>query len=433
VLVFLKQDFCNLFFVSMRVRQGGAGVRTSPRSRPCSQQQQQQQQQQAVYKIYEGKEPLILLGGAGTGGFDTGRNPMSMICGEKNAGGGGFRLIRHHSAVNEHDIRANSSSLLRTVSELREELHLGLPRKKNNQKTALDVVSGFPAITTDAKKKQTSCGTRSDAALNLFTEVSHQVPLFPGAKNARHIDGFVYKNYSLQNRRTLSFPVGKEYVINEYVGKRKGRQQQSTPPPPLPRSFSFTTTHLTETLTVAKDDTGGGGAVSCNMDFDAEVDRHSKMDLFLQAAFTVLTTVAGIFTVYIYMRFFMSSRHDGGLLHHQQEVPLQHESSFAALQEEEDLGPVSFFYYCNMLARVLFFPFLAILIAVVCAIITSRAWRNFLDGDSMWSRSHDMDTCSHCEEVEDSRMRIEQADEKVQRAQQAKQQFMAYVFHNIRG
>ncbi len=414
----------------MRVRQGGGGVRTSPRSRPCS---QQQQQQQAVYKIYEGKGPLVLLGGAGTGGFETGRNPMSMVGGEKNAGGGGFRLIRHHSAVNEYDIRTNGTSLLRTVSELREELHLGLPRKKNNQKTALDVVSGFPAITTDAKKKQTSCGTRSDAALKLFTEVSHQAPLFPGAKNARHLDGFVYKNYSLQNRRTLSFPVGKEFLINEYVGERKGRQEQSTPPPPLPRSFSFTTTRLTETLTVAKDDTGGGAAVSCNMDFDAEVDRHSKMDLFLQAAFTVLTTVAGIFTVYIYMRFLMSSRHDGGLLHHQQEVPLQHESSFAALQEEEDLGPVSFFYYCNMLARVSFFPFLAVLIAVVCAIITSRAWTNFFDGDSMWSRSHDADTCSHCEEVEDSRMRIEQADEKVQRAQQAKQQFMAYVFHNIRG
>jgi hypothetical protein len=157
------------------------------------------------------------------------------------------------------------------------------------------------------------------------------------------------------------------------------------------------------------------------------------MDLFLQASYTVLATVAGLFTVYIYMRFFMSSRHDGGLLHHHQQVPRQHESSFAALQEDEDLGPVSFFYYCNMLARVLLFPFLAILIAVVCAIITSRAWRNFLDRDSMWSRSHDADTCSHCEEVEDSRMRIEQADEKVQRAQQAKQQFMAYVFHNIRG
>ncbi len=431
-MLFSKEDFCSLFFVSMRVRQGGGRVRTSPRSRPCSQ-QQQQQQQQAVYKIHEGKAPLVLLGGAGTGGFETGRNPMSMI-GEKNAGGGGFRLIRHHSAVYEHDIRTNSSSLLRTVSELREELHLGLPQNKNNQKTALDVVSGFPAITTDDNKKQTSCGTRSDAALKIFTEVSHQVPLSPGAKKARHIDGFVYKNYSLQNRRTLSFPVGKEYLINEYVGKRKGRQQQSTSPPPLPRSFSFTTTRLTETLTVAKDDTsGGGGAVSCNMDFGAEVDRHSKMDLFLQAAFTVLTTVAGIFTVYIYMQFFMSSRHDGGPLHDQQEVPLQHESSFAALQEEEDLGSVSFFYYSNMLARVLFFPFLAVLIAVVCAIITTRAWRNFLHGDGMWSRFHDADTCSHCEEVEDSRMRIEQADEKVQRAQQAKQQFMAYVFHNIRG
>jgi hypothetical protein len=33
----------------------------------------------------------------------------------------------------------------------------------------------------------------------------------------------------------------------------------------------------------------------------------------------------------------------------------------------------------------------------------------------------------------ESHNRVEQADEKVLQAEQAKQQFMAYVFHNIRG
>ncbi len=42
--------------------------------------------------------------------------------------------------------------------------------------------------------------------------------------------------------------------------------------------------------------------------------------------------------------------------------------------------------------------------------------------------------CSHCADVgAESHNRVEQADEKVLQAECANQQFMAYIFHNIRG
>ncbi len=42
-------------------------------------------------------------------------------------------------------------------------------------------------------------------------------------------------------------------------------------------------------------------------------------------------------------------------------------------------------------------------------------------------------TCGHCEDFEENRRQAEEADERVRQADRSKQQFMAYVFHNIRG
>jgi hypothetical protein len=80
---------------------------------------------------------------------------------------------------------------------------------------------------------------------------------------------------------------------------------------------------------------------------------------------------------------------------------------------------------------------LGILTALMFAVISGPWETASQHGYQVWSRYSDGEAvglCSHCEKnIEDTRMRIEQADEKVHLAQQAKQQFMAYVFHNIRG
>jgi hypothetical protein len=182
---------------------------------------------------------------------------------------------------------------------------------------------------------------------------------------------------------------------------------------------------LTESLTVATADDNDDAAAT---NVDVEVDRKSKIALFLQAARAFLTMVAAVVVVFVYLRF-LTSRSSGGGIECEQEVPLERSSSPMALADDAE-APVSFFFYCKMFIRAC--PFLGILSALLT--IISGSWGTSCDS-FLWSRSHDEadGSCSHCVEIEDSRMRIEQADEKVQRAQQAKQQFMAYVFHNIRG
>jgi hypothetical protein len=419
----------------MRVRQGsGRGGGATPWSLPS---------QHAVYKIDEGGEPFVTAGGGA--GFETGNSTSTV-----RENGGGFRLIRHNSAVYEHDIRSSSSStssLVRTVSQLREEFHLGLPWKNGSQG------SGFPGNNSESSKKQVISGGGAAAGsdqgsllqLSSSSEVSHQ------AKGGQ-LDSFVYKNYSsLQDRRTLSLPVGTQYLINEFVGhshelnkggQTKGgsplpaRQQSATPPAATTRSSSIsfirsssttttTTTRLTESLTVATADDNDDAAAT---NVDVEVDRKSKIALFLQAARALLTMVAAVVVVFVYLRF-LTSRSSGDGIEYEQEVPLERSSSSMAPADDAE-APVSFFFYCKMFIRAC--PFLGILSALLT--IISGSWGTSRDS-FLWSRSHDEPdgSCSHCVEIEDSRMRIEQADEKVQRAQQAKQQFMAYVFHNIRG
>jgi hypothetical protein len=182
---------------------------------------------------------------------------------------------------------------------------------------------------------------------------------------------------------------------------------------------------LTESLTVATADDNDDAAAT---NVDVEVDRKSKIALFLQAARALLTMVAAVVVVFVYLRF-LTSRSSGDGIEYEQEVPLERSSSSMAPADDAE-APVSFFFYCKMFIRAC--PFLGILSALLT--IISGSWGTSRDS-FLWSRSHDEPdgSCSHCVEIEDSRMRIEQADEKVQRAQQAKQQFMAYVFHNIRG
>ncbi|KAH9544014.1 hypothetical protein CY35_13G095400 [Sphagnum magellanicum] len=52
----------------------------------------------------------------------------------------------------------------------------------------------------------------------------------------------------------------------------------------------------------------------------------------------------------------------------------------------------------------------------------------------LWKPPEEAAGCSHCVDVgAESHNKVQQADQKVLQAERAKQQFMAYVFHNIRG
>ncbi len=52
----------------------------------------------------------------------------------------------------------------------------------------------------------------------------------------------------------------------------------------------------------------------------------------------------------------------------------------------------------------------------------------------LWKPPEEAVGCSHCADVgAESHNKVQQADQKVLQVERAKQQFMAYVFHNIRG
>eukprot|EP00246_Nothoceros_aenigmaticus_P012302 TRINITY_DN3768_c0_g1_i1.p1 TRINITY_DN3768_c0_g1~~TRINITY_DN3768_c0_g1_i1.p1 ORF type:complete len:668 (-),score=115.23 TRINITY_DN3768_c0_g1_i1:1369-3213(-) len=73
-------------------------------------------------------------------------------------------------------------------------------------------------------------------------------------------------------------------------------------------------------------------------------------------------------------------------------------------------------------------PLLGFLAVFVC--IIAGAWVN--DSQRWKRRAVNGRPCVHCEGFKRSRSMIEEADERALKAQRAKQQFMAYVFHNIR-
>jgi hypothetical protein len=422
----------------MRERHGGRITEISSRSRRPL--QQQQKQHAVYYEIDEAMkpDPSLLKRVGGAGGFQTGGD--GAISMPRNQDGGGFHLVRHNSAVYEHDIRSS-----RTVTQLREELHLGLPWKNQTGVNG----SGFPASAEESKKQAISAAGSASEALKLFTVISsHQVSK-------------ISNSYSLQNRRTVSLPVGQEYLINEYVGRRSSAEElrgHKAPAPPKQstatsssaaarRSISFVQSGpaksaSTDSLVrVAQQDAIITAGATCDTtDFGVEVDRSCRSALFLQAAHSLLTTVVAVFTVYVYIRFLMS-RSSSSLELRQLPVLKGSSVAAAALQGSQCPAAARFFFWCfrKMLASSWACPAvsLGILTALMFAVISGPWGTASQHGYHVWSRYSDREAvglCSHCEEnIEDTRMRIEQADEKVHLAQQAKQQFMAYVFHNIRG
>ncbi|CAK9222352.1 unnamed protein product [Sphagnum troendelagicum] len=384
----------------MRVRRQGESGTSAEMSRPPS-----QSQQHAVYnKSNDDDREASKTGGAGFELPAAAGNAISMV---RENRGAAFHLHGHNKSADfEHDTKSNTKSLIRMISQLRKELHLGLPW--NNQ-TASNHGSAIPS------NEQQASGEGSEAApvlKNLFCEISHQVsvsPLPPLAKAGGLLDSFVYKNYPSKDRRTLRLPPAAM---------------------PLARKFSYAT-RLTESLTITNDeaavndDTCAGGT-----DFDdVQVDRRLRFALLLQVGHCLLRIGAALFIVYVYIGF-LTSRSSVLQYYEPVTVPLLN-SSVNLLDEDHHHGPgVGFLFYSNMFFKTC--PFLGVLF-VLFTIVMSGAWEISYEG-CLWTPSHEEadHSCWQCQEIEDRRIRIEQANEKLQQAQRAKQQFIAYVFHNIR-
>jgi hypothetical protein len=385
----------------MRVRRQGESGTSAAMSRPSS-----QSQQHAVYnKSDDDDREASMTGGAGLELPAAADNAISMV---RENGGAAFHLHGHNKSADfEHDTKSNTKSLIRMISQLRKELHLGLPW--NNQ-TALNHGSAFPSNGQQASGE----GSEAAAALkNLFCEISHQVsvsPLPPLAKAGGLLDSFVYKNYPSKDRRTLRLPPAAML---------------------LARKFSYAT-RLTESLTITNDESAVNDETCAGgTDFDdVQVDRRLRSALLLQVGHCLLRIVAALFIVYVYIGF-LTSRSSVLQYYEPVTVPLLN-SSVNLLDEDHHHGPgVGFLFYSNMFFKTC--PFLGVLF-VLFTIVMSGAWEISYEG-CLWTPSHEEadHSCWQCQEIEDRRIRIEQANEKLQQAQQAKQQFMAYVFHNIRG
>lgn len=317
-------------------------------------------------------------------------------------------LVRHNSAVFEHDVNTNRSSLVRTVSEVREEImQLGCNH------------------TVDGNRKKDGYGSDGKPEGKLVRQVSHEVshesytlPTPPLKKG--QLDSFVLKNYTLQDRRTLSLPVG-------FVGRSTESQQthpsDSDKTTSSSRNVSYSSKVIktsSQSTTASSSSPSSSTSEFCIYDFDMEVERHSKSILFFQAGTTLFTVLAALFTLYLCIRFLTSA--DATSNRHGVDVASMYRNGFRVLREE-DPGCDS---QCRFFIKAC--PLLGLFAAGLAVVV--GAWAT--DG-RMWRRAHETMSCTHCEDYEDKRSRAEEADEKVQRAHRSKQQFMAYVFHNIRG
>jgi hypothetical protein len=136
----------------------------------------------------------------------------------RDSGSGSYSLVRHNSVVFEHDFDTNRRSRVHSVSEVTEEMQLGL-----NHGTRDHVEDGYRSDGKPGKGSKTQ-----GLPGGLVRQVSHESHQFsqetyssspsPGKKKGQ-INSFVYKNYALLDRRTLSLPIGKEYSVSEYVGQ----------------------------------------------------------------------------------------------------------------------------------------------------------------------------------------------------------------------
>ncbi|KAG0613163.1 hypothetical protein M758_6G081500 [Ceratodon purpureus] len=329
------------------------------------------------------------------------RGDAGMAGGKMRDGGGSYSLVRHNSAVFEHDFESNRRSLVHTVSEVREEMQLGLSHGSEDLKSQ----DGYGS---DGKAGQRKGGLVRQVSRESheFSQETYSSSPAPGKKG--QINSFVFKNYSLHDRRTLSLPVGKEYSISQYATEV---QQQTH----LDRDSNSRNVTYSERHTSVSSSSCEGGDGSRLDDFDFEAERHSKSTLFFQAGSTLLTVMVAMFTLYFCIRFLTSETSS----HRAEELPPQCNNGSDCMQES-----TGGFSHCRLFAKAC--PLLGLLTAGF--VVVAGAWAS--DG-RLWQWST-QSSCGHCDDYEQNRRQAEEADEKVRQADRSKQQFMAYVFHNIR-
>lgn len=179
--------------------------------------------------------------------------------------------------------------------------------------------------------------------------------------------------------------------------------------------------------------------------FDGALRSRGRSTTTLRAA--AMTLVLGLLAAYIFALLFTSpppphAAWDAGA--GAQALPAlpprrpRFQLDAAALLLDSVTGPLQCLSYARSC------PLLGFLALLVCVVV--GAWVS--DG-RRWSRkapppppaaappasatTATTTTCVHCEGQRRSRSMIDEADERALKAQKAKQQFMAYVFHNIRG
>jgi hypothetical protein len=315
---------------------------------------------------------------------------------------GSYSLVRHNSAVFEHDFDTNRSSLVHAVSEVKREMQLGLSHCSAGHMKS----DGYGS---DGKSGQRRSGLVRQVSRESheFSQETYSSLPAPGKKG--QINSFVFKNYALHDRRALSLPVGKEYstTVSQYATEVLTHSDSDS----NSRNVTYSERHTS--VSSASCD---GSDVSRAYDFDMEAERHSKATLFFQAGSTLLTVMVAIFTLYFSIRFLTSETNN----HRGEESGLQrHESG--VLQDSN-----SGCSQCRVFAKVC--PLLGLLTAGFVVVVGT--WGS--DG-RLWQWSPTPASCEHCEDYEEKRRHAQEADEKVRQADRSKHQFMAYVFHNIRG
>lgn len=213
-------------------------------------------------------------------------------------GGGSYSLMRHNSVVFEHDYDTNHRSLVHSVSEVREEMQVGLNQgSKDHEKDSYSCKDGYVS-----DGRQGSRRGKAGTPGSLVRQVSHESHEFSqetyssspsgvGGKKGQ-INSFVFKNYALLDRRTLSLPVGKKYSISEYVGQQTEVQAHLDSD-----SSSRNVTYSEQRRTSVSSSSCDGNEGYHNIrDFDMEAERYSKSTLFFQAGEWELS----LFNCYLY-------------------------------------------------------------------------------------------------------------------------------------
>ncbi|XP_024371609.1 uncharacterized protein [Physcomitrium patens] len=325
----------------------------------------------------------------------------------RESSSGSYSLVRHNSAVFDHDFESNRSSLVHTVSEVREEMQLGLPHGSKDHMKSDGCGSDGKSGQNNSKGGLVRQVSRESHEFSQETYSSSSTP----GKNG-HINSFVLKNYLLHDRRTLSLPVGKEYSISQYVGQST-EVQTHVDSDNNSKNVTYSERHTSVSSSSSCDDGDG----CCVHDFDIEAERHSKSTLFFEAGFTLLTVMGAMFTLYLCIRFLTSATSN----HPKDEPRLFRNNSGVLHDSSKDVGS-----HCRLFVKAC--PLLGLLTAGFVLLLGTWA-----SGGRFW-RVSPMQTSSscHCEEYDENRRHVEEADERVRQADRSKQQFMAYVFHNIR-